>query len=84
MEGAMLRKFRGERKQKDVACQVCIAPSTLSKYESGKLPIPPDVVVQVAVFYDRPEILDAYCASCPVMRFLGNRRFGIIKGGKAA
>ncbi len=84
MEGATLRKFRGERTQKEVACDICVAPSTLSKYESGKLRIPPDVAVQVAVVTKRPDALEAYCQGCPVRRFMAKRQFQLIKGGKAA
>ena len=82
MEGAMLRKARGDLKQKDVACRVCVAPSTLSRYESGARRVPPELAVQVAVATGRQDVLDAYCQGCPVRMF--KRRFEVIKGGKAA
>jgi transcriptional regulator with XRE-family HTH domain len=81
----MLRKARGDLKQKDVACRVGVAPSTLSRYESGARRVPPELAVQVAVATGREDVLDAYCQGCPVRQFMARRRqLQVFKGGKAA
>jgi len=80
-----LRKARGDLKQKDVACRVGVAPSTLSRYESGARRVPPELAVQVAVATGRQDVLDAYCQGCPVRQFMARRQqLQVFKGGKAA
>jgi DNA-binding XRE family transcriptional regulator len=85
VEGAMLRRVRGDLRQKELAELLCIAPSTLSRIERDRRACPPDVAAKVAALTGRPEVLDWYCRGCPVhMMMCKRQRFQLIQGGKRA
>lgn len=67
MVGCLIRQRRLERKlsQDALARKVGISQVTLSHYEIGRRPIPPDVVVALAKGLRCREIVESYCAACP-------------------
>lgn len=52
--------------QYQLAKQLSIDPATLSRYESGRQTVPPDIVAKAVRLFRCPEIADAACRDCPV------------------
>jgi len=66
--GVILRqhRLRAGLTQRALARQVGVAPETLSHYEVGRLPVPPDVAVAIARSLQNRCLLEAYCHGCPI------------------
>jgi transcriptional regulator with XRE-family HTH domain len=54
--------------QYQLAERLGVDPATLCRYESGRQPVPLDIMAKVVRLFRSVELADAQCAGCPIAR----------------